>query len=225
MAIGLGKMFGFTFLENFQYPYISKSVTEFWRRWHISLGTWFREYVYIPLRGNRKGVPRQLVNIAIVWLCTGIWHGASWNFVVWGAYYGILLMCEKLFLLKLLNKIPAVFGYIYTLFFVIISWVIFAFDDLGKGWEYIKAMFGFGGLSFVDDRAIYLLMTNAILLVILIFASTPLPAKLGRALMKAWEDKRILPAVAQNVMLAGFFLLSVAYLVDSTYNPFLYFRF
>lgn len=225
MAIGLGKMFGFHFLENFQYPYISKSVTEFWRRWHISLGTWFREYVYIPLGGNRKGIPRQLVNIAIVWLCTGIWHGASWNFMVWGAYYGVLLMCEKLFLLKLLQKIPAVFGHIYTMFFVIISWVIFAFDDLGKGWEYIKAMFGFGGLAFVDDRAIYLLMTNAILLVILILGCTPLPAKVGRTLMRVWEDRKILPAVVQNVVLAGFFLISVAYLVDSTYNPFLYFRF
>lgn len=224
MAIGLGKMFGFTFLENFNYPYISKSVTEFWRRWHISLGTWFREYVYIPLGGNRKGVPRQLLNIAIVWLCTGIWHGASWNFVVWGAYYGILLMLEKLFLLKLLKRLPAVVGHLYTMFFVIISWVIFAFDSLEKGWDYLLAMFGFAGPLW-DDRALYLLLTNAVLLVLLIVGCTPLPAKAGRALLSRWQERRVLPAVVQNVVLAGFFLLSVAYLVDSTYNPFLYFRF
>lgn len=225
MAIGLGKMFGFQFLENFRYPYISKSVTEFWRRWHISLGTWFREYLYIPLGGNRKGLPRQILNIAIVWLCTGIWHGASWNFIVWGVYYGILLMLEKLFLLRVLEKIPSVFGHIYTLFFVVVSWVIFAFDSLEQGWTYLKGMFGFGGLTLVNDRALYLLLTNAILLAVLILASTPLPAKVGRTLMRVWNDKKALPMLVQNVTLVGIFLLSVAYLVDSTYNPFLYFRF
>ena len=225
MAIGLGQMFGFTFLENFNYPYTSRSITEFWRRWHISLGTWFKEYLYIPLGGNRKGLPRQLINISIVWLCTGIWHGASWNFVVWGVYYGILLICEKLFLLKVLERLPRVFGHIYTLFFVVISWVIFAFDSLGKGWEYIQVMFGFGGVPAVDDRALYLLLTHAILLVILILACTPLPAKIGRTLLKVWQDKTLLPILVENACLVFLFLLSTAYLVGGTYNPFLYFKF
>ena len=126
------------------YPYISKSITEFWRRWHISLGTWFREYVYIPLGGNRKGLIRQIFNLLIVWFCTGFWHGASWNFLIWGGYYGVLLIIEKLFLLKVLKKIPAFFSHVYTLFFVVIGWVIFGFDDMTKGWEYLKGMFGFG---------------------------------------------------------------------------------
>ena len=147
MAIGLGQMLGFKFLENFDYPYISKSITEFWRRWHISLGTWFREYVYIPLGGNRKGLIRQIFNLLIVWFCTGFWHGASWNFLIWGGYYGVLLIIEKLFLLKVLKKIPAFFSHVYTLFFVVIGWVIFGFDDMTKGWEYLKGMFGFGGLQ------------------------------------------------------------------------------
>lgn len=133
MAIGLGKMFGFSFLENFNYPYISKSVTEFWRRWHMSLGTWFRDYVYIPLGGNRKGLPLQIRNIAVVWLLTGFWHGASWNFVLWGVFYGILLVCEKLFLLKWLKKVPSFVGHIYTMLTVLLGWVLFAFDDFGKG--------------------------------------------------------------------------------------------
>lgn len=133
MAIGLGKIFGFDFAENFNYPYTSKSITEFWRRWHISLGTWFRDYVYIPLGGNRKGFAVQIRNIAVVWLLTGIWHGASWNFALWGIFYGVLLICEKLFLLKLLEKAPAFVGRIYTILAVMLGWVLFAFDDLGKG--------------------------------------------------------------------------------------------
>ena len=131
MAIGLGKMFGFEFLENFDYPYTSKSVTEFWRRWHISLGTWFRDYIYIPLGGNRKGLPIQIRNIAIVWILTGFWHGASWNYVLWGVFYGVLLMAEKLFLLKWLKKAPAFVGHIYTMFAVLFGWILFAFEDFG----------------------------------------------------------------------------------------------
>ena len=131
-----------------------KALQNFWRRWHISLGTWFREYVYIPLGGNRKGLIRQIFNLLIVWFCTGFWHGASWNFLIWGGYYGVLLIIEKLFLLKVLKKIPAFFSHVYTLFFVVIGWVIFGFDDMTKGWEYLKGMFGFGGLQLVGQYVI-----------------------------------------------------------------------
>ena len=225
MAIGLGQMLGFKFLENFDYPYISKSITEFWRRWHISLGTWFREYVYIPLGGNRKGLVRQIFNLLIVWFCTGFWHGASWNFLIWGGYYGVLLIIEKLFLLKVLKKIPAFFSHVYTLFFVVIGWVIFGFDDMTKGWEYLKGMFGFGGLQLVDNMSLYLLLSNLVLILILIVASTPLPAKLGRKIMSLVQTKTWAAMIIENVFIIAIFVISVAFLVNSTYNPFLYFRF
>ena len=225
MAIGLGQMLGFKFLENFDYPYISKSITEFWRRWHISLGTWFREYVYIPLGGNRKGLVRQIFNLLIVWFCTGFWHGASWNFLIWGGYYGVLLIIEKLFLLKVLKKIPAFFSHVYTLFFVVIGWVIFGFDDMTKGWEYLKGMFGFGGLQLVDNMSLYLLLSNLVLILILIVASTPLPAKLGRKIMSLVQTKTWAAMIIENVFIIAIFVVSVAFLVNSTYNPFLYFRF
>lgn len=225
MAIGLGYMLGFKFLENFDYPYISKSITEFWRRWHISLGTWFREYVYIPLGGNRKGLVRQIFNLLIVWFCTGFWHGASWNFLIWGGYYGVLLIIEKLFLLKVLKKIPAFFSHVYTLFFVVIGWVIFGFDDMTKGWEYLKGMFGFGGLQLVDNMSLYLLLSNIVLILILIVASTPLPAKLGRKIMSLVQTKTWAAMIIENVFVIAIFVVSVAFLVNSTYNPFLYFRF
>jgi alginate O-acetyltransferase complex protein AlgI len=223
MAIGLGKMLGFNFLENFDYPYISTSVTEFWRRWHISLGTWFREYVYIPLGGNRKGLFRQLANIAVVWLLTGIWHGASWNFAIWGIYYCALLILEKVFLLRILQKAPAAIGRAYTLFCVVTGWTIFAFDDFKEGLVYLGRMFGAGGIPLVDNRAIYGLFSNMLLLVILIIASTPLPGKLYA---KAMGRLSAIPATAiWCCAIAGLFLASVAWLVDSSYNPFLYFRF
>lgn len=225
MAIGLGQMLGFKFLENFDYPYISKSITEFWRRWHISLGTWFREYVYIPLGGNRKGLVRQIFNLLIVWFCTGFWHGASWNFLIWGGYYGVLLIIEKLFLLKVLKKIPAFFSHVYTLFFVVIGWVIFGFDDMTKGWEYLKGMFGFGGLQLVDNMSLYLLLSNLVLILILIVASTPLPAKLGRKIMSLVQTKTWAAMIIENMFVIAIFVVSVAFLVNSTYNPFLYFRF
>ena len=225
MAIGLGQMLGFKFLENFDYPYISKSITEFWRRWHISLGTWFREYVYIPLGGNRKGLIRQIFNLLIVWFCTGFWHGASWNFLIWRGYYGVLLIIEKLFLLKVLKKIPAFFSHVYTLFFVVIGWVIFGFDDMTKGWEYLKGMFGFGGLQLVDNMSLYLLLSNLVLILILIVASTPLPAKLGRKIMSLVQTKTWAAMIIENVFIIAIFVISVAFLVNSTYNPFLYFRF
>lgn len=225
MAIGLGYMFGFKFLENFDHPYMSKSITEFWRRWHISLGTWFKEYVYIPLGGNRKGYLKQIRNICVVWLLTGIWHGASWNFLVWGAYFGFFLILEKLFLLKWLKKAPAFISHFYTMFLVIISWAIFAFDDMTSGYIYIKSMFGLNGNIFMNGESVYLLYTNLILFAILIFASTDWGLKLSKWVMDKLKDRAFLAEAIRNVVFAGIFLLSTAYLVDASFNPFLYFRF
>jgi len=223
MAIGLGKMFGFSFLENFDYPYISKSITEFWRRWHISLGTWFREYVYIPLGGNRGGMLKQMRNIAVVWLLTGIWHGASWNFVLWGVYYLALLIIEKFFLLNILKKLPAFVSHLYTLFFVAIGWVIFAFDDFAMGLEYLGWLFG-RGVPPANNFAVFSLISNAVMLVILVLASTRIPARLAAKVTNALQNKAVNTAVISCALLFVFFI-SLAYLVDSTYNPFLYFRF
>ncbi len=223
MAIGLGQMLGFRFLENFDYPYMSKSITEFWRRWHISLGSWFRDYVYIPLGGNRKGPAKQIRNICVVWLLTGLWHGASWNFVMWGVYFGIILIIEKLFLLNKLKKAPAFVGHIYTMLLVIVSWVIFAIEDMGRIGQYLGAMFGAGGALF-DSTSLYLLATNAILLVILAVASTTIPKTLAGKVMDRLGDKPA-AAVVQNAAFVGIIVVSVSYLVAATYNPFLYFRF
>lgn len=223
MAIGLSKMFGFHILENFEYPYISKSITEFWRRWHISLGTWFREYVYIPLGGNRKGVGRQLFNLAVVWALTGIWHGASWNFLAWGIYYCILLILEKLFLLRWLKKAPAIVGHVYTLFFVMIGWVLFAFDQFSEGFAYIGYLFGAGGIPFLSGAALYALQSNLPMLLLLCVASTPLMKKLYDKAVTKWNAGVL--TTAECIGIASIFVLSVAYLVDSSYSPFLYFRF
>lgn len=227
MAIGLGKMFGFEFLENFNYPYMSKSITEFWRRWHISLGSWFKEYVYIPLGGNRKGLAIQLRNIAIVWLLTGLWHGASWNFVLWGAYFGVLLLIEKVGLLRLLKKCPAFVGHVYTMFFVIISWVLFAFTDMSKVGNYILSMFG-AGHGFANTETIYILTNYGVLLILLLLACTDYPRKLVVRLRTYMQEKRAAGycyILIENIVLVGICILSIAYLVDSSYNPFLYFRF
>ena len=222
MAIGLGKMFGFEFLENFDYPYTSKSVTEFWRRWHISLGTWFRDYIYIPLGGNRKGLPIQIRNIAIVWLLTGFWHGASWNYVLWGVFYGLLLMAEKLFLLKWLKKAPAFVGHIYTMFAVLFGWVLFAFEDLGKGVAFLKAMFG-GGAGFISNGTLYQILSYLPLLIVCLVAATPLAKKIyGKLSLKAGEGVLL---TVDSVLIVGIMLLSIAYLISGSYNPFLYFRF
>jgi len=221
MAIGLGRMLGFEFLENFNYPYISKSITEFWRRWHISLSTWFREYVYIPLGGNRRGKLRQYRNIAVVWLLTGFWHGASWNFLLWGAYFCVLLIVEKLFLYKWLQKAPAVLAHLYTMFFVCISWLIFYFTDLGEGLTCLKAMFGVGVSSFATPTVVYDLLRSMPLLLICVLAATPLPKRLFDALKNRFVTMRY----AQVLLIAGAFLVITAYLVDSTFSPFLYYRF
>lgn len=222
MAIGLGKIFGFEFPENFNYPYISKSVTEFWRRWHISLGKWFRDYVYIPLGGNRKGLPIQICNIAIVWLLTGFWHGASWNFVLWGAFYGVLLICEKVFLLKWLKKVPPFIGNIYTMLTVLVGWVLFAFDDIGSGVSYFKAMFG-GGAGIISSEAMYQLLSFLPLLLICAVAATPLPKKIYEKITQKSCDVVLISSDTAWIIII--MVLSVAYLISGSYNPFLYFRF
>ncbi|MBO5279179.1 MAG: MBOAT family protein [Lachnospiraceae bacterium] len=213
MAKGLGRMFGFYFPDNFNYPYCSKSITEFWRRWHISLGTWFREYVYIPLGGNRKGLAIQIRNILIVWLLTGIWHGAGINFLCWGAYYGCLLIVEKCFLLKRLEKLPGIIGHVYTMFAVLVGWVLFAFEEWEKGFSYLKAMLCMNGAGIFGQEAGYLLLQNGVLLLLAALAS----AGMFRGFQKKVQNSCIWYALL--------FLLCVAYLVDSSYNPFLYFRF
>lgn len=231
MAIGLGRMFGFHFPENFNYPYMSKSITEFWRRWHISLGSWFREYVYIPLGGNKRGLAIQIRNIVIVWLLTGIWHGASWNFVIWGVYFGILLIIEKAFLLRVLNKCPAIISHIYTMFLVLISWVIFAIEDIGAAFLYLQNMFGFTKVSFHSTETMYQLVTYGFMLMILCIASTDFPRKVGLKLRAGYEEslsrqkQPVLYPVLTTLFFLGLMVLSVAYLVDASYNPFLYFRF
>ncbi|MEG1458401.1 MAG: MBOAT family O-acyltransferase [Acetivibrio sp.] len=224
MAIGLGKMFGFHFPLNFNYPYMSKSITEFWRRWHITLGTWFREYVYIPLGGNRKGKSKQIRNILIVWLLTGIWHGASWNFLAWGAYYACFLILEKIWLLPKLEKLPKVVAHFYTLFVVLIGWVIFAFDSLKDGFSYIGWMVGRGNIDFMNTQTLYLMLNYGLLLCILVFASTNLPQK-GMAFLMNQLKNETLRTIVETLGYLFIFLCSVAYLVDATYNPFLYFRF
>lgn len=222
MAIGMGLMFGFHFDENFNYPYMAKSITEFWRRWHISLSTWFKEYVYIPLGGNRAGLAKQIRNIVIVWMLTGFWHGASWNFVAWGLYYGVILIFEKVFLLKIIEKMPKVVRHLYTMFLVIIGWVLFSFDSFKKGAEFIAGMFGLGGYSVINKEFIYLLLNNLVLLIILAVASTDVPKRWIEKL--AAKDKPVFK-VTGIILLEVILGICVAYLVASTYNPFLYFRF
>ena len=222
MACGLGNMLGFEFLKNFNYPYISKSVTEFWRRWHISLSTWFKEYVYIPLGGNRKGFGRQILNISIVWLLTGLWHGAYGNFVVWGIYYGILLMIEKLLWKPVFSRLPSFFMHLYTMFFVILGWGIFSWQDMADGTNYFKTLFGISG-NFVNREAMYLLSSYLILLVIAIIGSVSLLRTcINRFFL---PEKTMRREVCGTLFVVVVFILSVALLVNSSYNPFLYFRF
>lgn len=224
MAIGLGKMFGFNFEENFNYPYISKSVTEFFRRWHISLGTWFREYVYIPLGGNRCSTYKHIRNILVVWILTGLWHGASYNFMLWGLYYGVILILEKIFLKKYIDRLPAFIQHIYTLLIIITGWVIFSFEDMGQLGRYLKTMFSVTGGKIYDDQSIYLLYTHVVLLIILIVASTPAAKKLVNRLFEIIKSEAVKTVLA-NVFYVVVFAMVIAYLVDSSYNPFLYFRF
>ncbi len=218
MAIGMGRMLGFSFLENFDHPYESKSITEFWRRWHMSLGTWFREYVYYPLGGSKKGQTRQLVNIFIVWMLTGFWHGASWNFLFWGIYYAVLLFAEKLWLYDRLKKAPKALASIYTLFFVALGWALFSWQDISDVKGFFAAMAGFGGRGFADPSAFYFIRSYVILFLMAAVGATTLPKRVWDAVTR----KAALPLVVFEGVVC---ILSVACLVSDTYNPFLYFRF
>ena len=221
MAIGLGKLFGFTFEENFNLPYLSRSITEFWRRWHISLGTWFRDYVYIPLGGNRCGWGRQLFNIAVVWLLTGLWHGASWNFVLWGAYYAVLLMVEKLGLLRVLARLPRMLQHAYALFFIVVGWALFACTEPGQLSGVFGALFGLSGVPLYDASSLFLLKNNVLLWLLLVFASTASFARLHTHLLsRHWYAEVLCP-----LGLAAALLACTAFIVSGSFNPFLYFRF
>ncbi len=223
MAIGLGKIFGFDFMENFNYPFIAKSITEFWRRWHISLGSWFRDYVYIPLGGNRVRRGRMLFNIFVVWFLTGFWHGAEWNFILWGLYFGILLTLEKFFFRNYVEK-HKVLGHIYVLFFVAISFMIFAAGNAGQAVRFVGGLFGGGGLPLVSAEAIYHLKNYGVVLVIAALGATPAPKKIMAWLSEKCHGSVWLFAV-QTVVLLALFMIATAYLADGSFNPFLYFRF
>ena len=222
MAIGLGRMFGFSFPENFNYPYESGSITEFWRRWHISLGTWFREYVYIPLGGNRRGLGRQLINIGIVWLLTGLWHGAYANFVLWGIYYALLLVAEKLLWKPVLSKLPSFIRHLYTMFFVIIGWGIFSWQDMADSTGYMKTMFAQAGAGLADRHTLYLLVSYLGIMVIACAGSLSWGKRLAKRCLPQGTVRR---ETAEAVFVGALFVLCVAMLVNSSYNPFLYFRF
>ena len=224
MAIGLGRMFGFHFLENFDYPYVSKSITEFWRRWHISLGSWFRDYVYIPLGGNIVSKMKHLRNILIVWLLTGIWHGASWNFVIWGLMFGIILIIEKLFLNKYLEKLPNFIRRIYVLFIVMISFIIFNADTISDAISNIIGLFGFNKETFINNYTIYYLKSYFIILVIAIIASTPLIKKQLENMKKNKFMNKLIN-ILEPIYIVSLLLIVTSYLIDNSYNPFLYFRF
>lgn len=219
MACGLGNMLGFEFLKNFNYPYIAKSITDFWRRWHISLSTWFKEYVYIPLGGNRKGVKRQILNLLIVWGLTGLWHGAAYNFVLWGLYYGLLLILEKFVLKKFLDRLPSFVQHIYTLFIVIIGWGLFYFTDVGQLGEFMVDLFNFGN-GICGNQAFNLIMSNLPMLIIAAVASTPLAAML----YNRFEHTHFM-WIPETLYCMGVLAVSTASLVNQSYNPFLYFRF
>ena len=222
MAIGLGRMLGFEFTENFNYPYQSASITEFWRRWHMTLGTWFREYVYIPLGGNRRGKGRQILNLLVVWFLTGFWHGAAWQFILWGLFYFVFLAAEKLFLLKPLQKAPGAVRHVYALVVVLLGWVLFACEDIGAAGRMYGAMFGIG-VPLADEKALFYLGGSVVMLIICTVAATRLPKCLAQKL----ESK--LPATAFQYIRYGVILavllVSMAFLVADSYNPFLYFRF
>lgn len=223
MAIGLGRVFGFHFPENFNYPYISGSITEFWRRWHISLGSWFRDYLYIPLGGNRVPKLRWICNIFIVWMATGMWHGAAWNFILWGVIFAVLLITEKLWLLTPLKRMKLL-NHIYTLFFVIIGFVIFDTDDISRAFFYIGAMFGAADFPTVTFESIYYLRSYAVILIIAIFGATPLPIKLVHTVQN-WKYGGNLINVIEPVFLIVLLAVCTAFLIDGSFNPFLYFRF
>ncbi|KUO58671.1 MAG: transcriptional regulator [Gracilibacter sp. BRH_c7a] len=227
MAIGLGKMFGFRFKENFRYPYSSQSISEFWRRWHISLGSWFKEYVYIPLGGSRVGKWKLILNLFFVWFLTGLWHGASWNFVFWGLYFGTLIYIEKVFLLKSMARWPKAVRHIYLLLLVVIGWVFFEFNNMADGLSFLRIMFGVGGNALMDHQGIGRLQAYALLYIVCIFAASPGPQNLA-LFFKALLLNRIgcnIYRLAVNLYCCTLMVVLTAYMVASTYNPFIYFRF
>jgi alginate O-acetyltransferase complex protein AlgI len=224
MAIGLGRIFGFHFLENFNYPYISKNITEFWKRWHMSLGTWFRDYVYIPMGGNRVSRAKWIRNIAVVWFLTGFWHGAQWNFIVWGLYFAIFLILEKYFLKRLLDKLPHAAGHIYTLFFITVSFVLFNAKGMGEAVENLEGMFGMLDVPLWGTESLYYLKSYGLVLIIAFIGATPIAVKIKQKLAAYEMGRRtlnIMEPAAHIVLL----LLITGYLVDGSFNPFLYFRF
>lgn len=222
MAIGLMAIFGFEIPENFDHPYESKSITEFWRRWHISLGSWFKEYVYIPLGGSKKGMGRTFFNIFVVWFLTGLWHGASVNFVLWGLYFCFFLIMEKTWLLKALQKLPRAVSHIYALLVIYFGWLLFAWEDIHGHRVYLKAMAGIGSGGLISWESLYLLVSNVGLLFIMVVGCTSLPKRL---VTKCMKKDGIVTSLCMSIYVAGILLLSIAYLVNGTYNPFLYFRF
>lgn len=224
MAVGLGKMFGFEFRRNFNYPYISKNITEFWRRWHISLGTWFREYLYIPLGGNRCDPSRHIFNLLVVWFLTGLWHGAAWNFVAWGLYYGILLILEKYVWGERIKSLPTAIQHIYAFVLVLIGWVFFASENLGEAFAYLGVMFGIGASAIADKQAVFLILTHWLLFVLCILGSSARGMTLLQAVPGMVQSGRV-KKITVCVIYIGMFLISMAFLVTDTFNPFLYFRF
>lgn len=222
MAIGLARVFGLSFDENFNYPYISRSITEFWRRWHITLGAWFRDYVYIPLGGNRGSKGRHLRNLLIVWALTGLWHGASWNFMIWGIYFSLILILEKYYLLRKLEKLPSGLRHLYTMLVVMVSWVIFYFEDLGKVLQYLKGMFGFGAVPLYNQQSLYHLLSYGLIFIVAAYFSTPHSKMIQE---EKEQGKKAVFNLFSTAVYGFLFIACIAYLVDSTYNPFLYFRF
>ena len=224
MAIGLGRIFGFHFPENFNYPYISKSITEFWRRWHISLSTWFKDYVYIPLGGNRDGKYKQIRNILIVWLLTGIWHGANWTFLIWGLLFGIILIIEKIFLNKFMEKLPSFIRRIYVLFIVMILFIIFNSDNMQVALTNIKGLFGMNKEVFINDYTLHYLKSYSLILIISLFGATPLIKTLIDKLRKNKYVNNIIN-ILEPILIVMILFVVTSYLIDNSYNPFLYFRF
>lgn len=223
MAIGLGRMFGFEFKKNFDYPYISKSITEFWRRWHISLSSWFREYVYIPLGGNQCTISKNIVNLLIVWALTGMWHGAAWNFIVWGIYYGVILIMEKYVWGAVVDSLPKVVRRIYTMVLILIGWVFFFSPSLGYALRYLFAMVG-GGAGIADSNAFFLLLTHWLFYLLAILGSSAAGSRILKSVIRIWGNSAV-RTVVTGVLFFGMFFISVAFLITDTYQPFLYFRF
>ena len=220
MAIGLGKMFGFEFLENFNYPYIATSITDFWRRWHISLSSWFRDYVYIPLGGNRVSKIKWIRNILIVWLLTGFWHGANWNFIIWGLYFGILLIIEKIFLGKHLEKLPKIFKRLYTLIIVMISFIIFSGENTNQILQNLKGLIGISNIPFITNESMYYFKSYILTIIIAIIGVTPI-------LKNITNNKKIhsIINIIEPIYLLIMLVLCTSYIIDGSFNPFLYFRF